>query len=113
MRGTHGRKRDEYIERRNKTWSERERDGGVLIREATVMPRPTTTTLPPPNQLHIFTTIRKTIRHINEVKKEEVDEYIFYRLKFMTTSRIKKDAEESYIKLQNLAYKISRFDFFS
>ena len=84
------RKRDEYIERRNETWSERERDGGVLIREATVMPRPTTTTLPPPSQLHILTTIRKIIRHINVVKEEKVDGYIFYRLKFTIISRIKK-----------------------
>lgn len=59
------------MERRNKTWSERERDGGVLIREATVMPRPTTTTLPPPSQLYILTTIRKIIRHTNEVKEGE------------------------------------------
>lgn len=68
------------MERRNKTWSERERDGGVLIREATVMPRPTTTTLPPPSQFYILTTIRKIIRHANEVKEGEADEYIFYRL---------------------------------
>jgi len=46
--------RDEYIQRRNKIWSEGERDGGVLIREATVMPRPTTTTLPPPLLGSIF-----------------------------------------------------------
>lgn len=59
------------MERRNKTWSERERDGGVLIREATVMPRPTTTTLPPPSKLYILTTIRKIIRHTNEVKEGE------------------------------------------
>lgn len=53
-KGKHERKRDEYIQRRNKIWSEGERDGGVLIREATVMPRPTTTTLPPPLLGSIF-----------------------------------------------------------
>lgn len=50
-----------HREKKQDVECERERDGGVLIREATVMPRPTTTTLPPP--LYILTTIQKAIRH--------------------------------------------------
>lgn len=73
MRGARRRKRGEYTWREETRHGarERERDGGVLIREATVMPRPTTTTLPPPSQLYILTTIRKIIRHTNEVKEGE------------------------------------------
>lgn len=47
-KGEQRRKRDEYIERRNKIWSEGERDGGVLIREKRRLCR----ALPPPHYHH-------------------------------------------------------------
>lgn len=73
MEGTEKKERRIYQKRRNKTWSERERDGGVLIREATVMPRPTTTTLPPPPPPRILTTnIQKAIRHRRDLSSAKI-----------------------------------------
>lgn len=94
--GEQRRKRDEYIERRNKTWSEGERDGGVLIREATVMPRPTTTTLLPPLAGFIFSQLYG--------KSFAIEEYLsivkMYDSHFNVRS--KESRKMSYIKLQNL-----------